>query len=43
MSTGAFITMVTAWTAIISLAGYFLTKVIRTPQDKEKQETKDVK
>ena len=43
MSTEALITMVIAWAVIISLAGYFLTKVIRTPQDKGKQETEDMK
>jgi len=39
MSTEAIITMSIAWTVIISLAGYFLSKVIRTPQDKSEQKT----
>jgi hypothetical protein len=37
MSTEAFITMASAWTVIISLAGYFMIKVIRTPQSKKKE------
>jgi hypothetical protein len=38
MSTEALITMISAWTVIISLAAYFMIKVIRTPQDKSKQQ-----
>ena len=41
MSTEALITMASAWTVIISLAGYFIVKVIRTPQSKQKKESTD--
>ncbi len=37
MSTEALITMASAWTVIISLAGYFIIKVIRTPQSKKNE------
>jgi hypothetical protein len=37
MTTKVLITILTTWTVLISLAGYFLIKVIRTPQDKSKR------
>ncbi|MDP1676742.1 MAG: hypothetical protein Q8L88_07715 [Bacteroidota bacterium] len=43
MKTEALITISVVWTVIISLAAYFIVKVIRTPQDKSKQKHDEMK